>query len=176
MLLCIGQSRRSAHVLAAFFGPASAFGGARADKIALDTSANPPRTAIIKRPVLLPVSARRSPSVVIMKSQPGRSPPMRQATSLGPWPRLPMPITIASPPIRPTTAHRDRRTAPRECRTVRRRVTPRGCPRFVGRMSRCTSCATVNGTALSNRGPAQPWPRPAVSPPSLPPMWPGIRA
>ena len=92
-------------MLAAFFGPASAFGGARADKIALDTSANPPRTAIIKRPVLLPVSARRSPSVVIMKSQPGRSPPMRQATSLGPWPRLPMPITIASPPfgLRPPT-------------------------------------------------------------------------
>ena len=31
-------------------------------------------------------SAHRSPSFVIMKSQPGRSPPMRQVTSLGRWP------------------------------------------------------------------------------------------
>ena len=37
-----------------------------------------------------------------------------------------------SSPIRPTTADRDRRTAPGECRTARRRETPRGGPRFVG--------------------------------------------
>jgi hypothetical protein len=84
--------------------------------------------------LLVPVSSRRSPSVVIMKSQPGRSPPMRQVTSLGPWPSLPVPIAIAPLPIRPTTAHRDRRTAPRECRNARRRETPRGGPRLLGRI------------------------------------------
>jgi hypothetical protein len=61
------------------------------------TSANPANTPISKRPMLVPVSAHRSPSFVIMKSQPGRSPPMRQVTSPGSWPPLPMPIAIAPP-------------------------------------------------------------------------------
>jgi len=77
-----------------------------------------------KRPVLVPVSARRSPGVVIMKSQPARSPPMRPVTSLGPWPPSAYAHRHRPSPIRPTS-----RTAPQECRNARRRETPRGGPR-----------------------------------------------
>jgi hypothetical protein len=48
-------------MLAALLRPAAALGGAGADKIALHVR-QPPRTAIINRPVLVPVSAQGSAS------------------------------------------------------------------------------------------------------------------
>jgi len=78
------------------------FGAARPSAVRVrirsrSTSAGPANTPTSKRPVLVPVSADRSASVVTMKSQPGRSPPMRQVTSLGPWPPSADAITIAPP-------------------------------------------------------------------------------
>ena len=58
-LLRICQFRFPAHALPALLRLAAALGGADADKIALH-SAKPPKTAIINRPVLVPVSAHGS--------------------------------------------------------------------------------------------------------------------
>jgi hypothetical protein len=60
-LLYRSECRGSAHVLSLGLGAASAVGGAGADKVALHV-ASPPNTAIISRPVLVPVSAHGSAS------------------------------------------------------------------------------------------------------------------
>jgi hypothetical protein len=60
-LLYRSECRASAHVLSLGLGAASAVGGAGADKVALHV-ASPPNTAIISRPVLVPVSAHGSAS------------------------------------------------------------------------------------------------------------------
>src|SRR5262249_39661564 len=104
------------------------FGCTGTDK-SRSTSASPPGTANIKRPVLVPASARRSPSFVIVKLQPGRSPPTRQVTSLDPWHPL-LSAPLSPPPVRPTS-----HMAPRECRNARRRETPRGGSGLVRRVS-----------------------------------------
>ena len=58
-LLRFSKFRGSAYVLPALLRTAPAFGSAGADKIALNIG-QPPSTASIKRPVLVPVSAHGS--------------------------------------------------------------------------------------------------------------------
>jgi signal transduction histidine kinase len=46
---------------------------------------------------------------------------------------------------------------------------------LAGHLSRCASCGKLKALDLRPGGLPQPWPRPAVSPRSLPPMWRAIR-
>ena len=115
-------------MLATLLRPAPAFGGADANEVALyiGNAAKYGQRPAAGAGISPPFGECRDRGMAT-----GRSPLIRQVTALGSC----RPSAYAHHHrfhSHPSSAHRNRRTAPRECRNARRRETPQGGPGLVG--------------------------------------------